>query len=294
MTDEERKARRLASHKRYRLKHKAKCQAYAAAYRLAHKKPRQPLPTVKTCGHCLTEKPFTAFTRRSHNTGERSPRGAFGLERFCNACRSHLRKPTLVAERRARAALTAAGLKTCSVCRTAKPLSAFHVRRASPDGVSFTCTICANTRSAAWLKAHPTANVDWYQKNKTYKRQHFAKWRQANLEHHRAGYRRWANANADRVRALSAHRNATKMKATPSWANQSAISAIYREAIRLTRNTGVTHEVDHIIPLRSPLVCGLHCEANLQILTSTENRRKGNKFTPHTTLPQWPCAEARR
>ena len=36
--------------------------------------------------------------------------------------------------------------------------------------------------------------------------------------------------------------------------------------------------VDHVIPLRNRLVCGLHTQFNLQLLTPTENMRKGNIF----------------
>jgi 5-methylcytosine-specific restriction endonuclease McrA len=67
-------------------------------------------------------------------------------------------------------------------------------------------------------------------------------------------------------------------QATPEWANKSAINAIYIEARQLTESTGIPHEVDHIIPLTSKLVCGLHTEANLRILTKNENRAKSNKF----------------
>ena len=38
-------------------------------------------------------------------------------------------------------------------------------------------------------------------------------------------------------------------------------------------------EVDHEIPINHPLVCGLHCKANLQHLTKEENRKKGNNWT---------------
>jgi 5-methylcytosine-specific restriction endonuclease McrA len=53
---------------------------------------------------------------------------------------------------------------------------------------------------------------------------------------------------------------------------------IYRQAKKLTQKTGILHEVDHIIPLQNHLVCGLHVENNLQILTREQNRKKFNHF----------------
>lgn len=60
----------------------------------------------------------------------------------------------------------------------------------------------------------------------------------------------------------------------PSWADRKLIAYIYKEA----RYLGL--EVDHIIPLKHPLVCGLHVEENLQLLTPEENNKKRNKFDP--------------
>jgi len=67
-------------------------------------------------------------------------------------------------------------------------------------------------------------------------------------------------------------------KSLPPWANKQAIRAIYFEARRLTASTGIKYEVDHIIPSNHPLVCGLHVENNLQIITEFENITKSNSF----------------
>lgn len=45
------------------------------------------------------------------------------------------------------------------------------------------------------------------------------------------------------------------------------------------KNCPEGHHVDHEIPLSHPLVCGLHCLANLQYLTAEENLAKGNSFS---------------
>lgn len=65
--------------------------------------------------------------------------------------------------------------------------------------------------------------------------------------------------------------------ATPRWGDPEKVMAFYRERDRLTRETGVPHEVDHIVPLVSPVVCGLHCEFNLRVVPQKENRSKGNR-----------------
>lgn len=43
--------------------------------------------------------------------------------------------------------------------------------------------------------------------------------------------------------------------ATPLWWEQKAIKAIYQEACMLTAETGIKHEVDHIVPIMGQKVC---------------------------------------
>ena len=76
----------------------------------------------------------------------------------------------------------------------------------------------------------------------------------------------------------NASRKAARLNATPPWCDLDAVALIYRKARQLTIDTGIAHEVDHIVPLCSKHVCGLHIPQNLQILTRNENRRKHNKL----------------
>lgn len=90
----------------------------------------------------------------------------------------------------------------------------------------------------------------------------------------------WIKANPHHALHFTRLRQIAKLKATPAWADLEAIMLVYKTAAELSKTTGVKHHVDHIVPLRSQLVCGLHWEGNLQILTAAENIQKGNKHWP--------------
>lgn len=64
----------------------------------------------------------------------------------------------------------------------------------------------------------------------------------------------------------------------PVWANKFFIDEIYALARLRTELTGIEWQVDHIIPLRSKIVCGLHTEQNLQVIPAIENARKSNSL----------------
>ena len=98
-------------------------------------------------------------------------------------------------------------------------------------------------------------------------------------EKQRKRSRAYAKANPEKFATASSLRNARKLRAVPIWACKESIDKVYAEARRLTIETGILHHADHIVPLKSPIVCGLHVHYNLRTIPATENLQKGNQFT---------------
>jgi len=83
----------------------------------------------------------------------------------------------------------------------------------------------------------------------------------------------WNRNNRWSGNQRSAKRRAAQFQATPGW-GQEGIKDLYQ----LAAKNGF--HVDHIVPLTSPVVCGLHVIYNLQLLPPTENLSKANRFDP--------------
>lgn len=88
--------------------------------------------------------------------------------------------------------------------------------------------------------------------------------------------REWAKANAYKSAAYAAQRRAAQRQATPAWADAWMIEQAYEIARLRSRVTGVAWEVDHIVPMISAEVCGLHVIDNLRVIPRRLNRSKGN------------------
>lgn len=119
------------------------------------------------------------------------------------------------------------------------------------------------------------------QKQKEYTRRRYAEvvaygrsWREQNKNR----IKRYMKERAGLYAFHAACRRARVKQATPAWAELEHIKTLYEQAASLTVAVGVEHAVDHIIPITNDLVCGLHCVANLQIITREENATKSNKF----------------
>lgn len=90
--------------------------------------------------------------------------------------------------------------------------------------------------------------------------------------------KKWASQNRDVVNALRANYRAAKRNAKPAWANSFFIAEAYSLARLREKVCGGRWQVDHIVPLVSKVVCGLHVENNLQVIPAQMNIRKSNKI----------------
>lgn len=180
--------------------------------------------------------------------------------------------------------MQATGFKICSKCKTEKSVDAFSVDRSKKDGLRTTCRDCSKATVAKWSADNPERkkandakhHIRRYQTDAEKERARRKRWRESNPEY----FRTYLEENRGAHDARVALRDAIKLKATPAWANPSIITLIYERAREIGMQTGVDHEVDHVVPLRSRYVCGLHCESNLQIIPKADNRAKRNLYWP--------------
>ena len=178
--------------------------------------------------------------------------------------------------------------KVCCKCKEVKTLDGFSKDKAKKDGHHSKCKACKKEYNAKCYAANPERikekNAKWCASNPEKKRESNDKYYAANPEKIKEYQAEYRAANPEKGRAKNSNRRAAKSKAIPSWLTQEdwqAMEAIGKEADRLTKETGIKYEVDHIHPLRGKLICGLQCPDNLQILTKSQNCSKGNRFTPY-------------
>lgn len=153
-------------------------------------------------------------------------------------------------------------MKKCKYCSETKPLDSFHRAAAFPDGHAYKCKQCyiqyrADNRPKI-LEKERLYRINFADKIKKYKAD-----------------------NTEIINANTRKRRAIKKMATPAWISEDLkrqMGALYREAKRLSSADGNRYHVDHIVPLISKEVCGLHVLWNLQILSSFDNGAKGNRI----------------
>lgn len=146
--------------------------------------------------------------------------------------------------------------------------------RANPDSYK--------ERARIWEIEHPERNRELAAQYRSANREKIKEISQIDWQRHNAKRRATKAAYRAAFPELGAHyvrlRQTRKQQATPLWADLEVIKDFYKEASNLSKHTGTKWHVDHQIPLKHPLVCGLHNEFNLRVITCDENQSKGNRF----------------
>jgi len=162
--------------------------------------------------------------------------------------------------------------------------------------------LCAQRNRAnvkRYKKEHPEIVASWPTNSPEKTRARARRWQKANPEKANASATAWRAKNPEKAKAIAkkcyrkraaerphvfrayeAQRRASELKATPSWADQEKIAEMYEAREFAEDFFGAPIDVDHVVPLVSRRVCGLHCEQNLQLLSKRENIRKGNRVWP--------------
>ena len=156
-------------------------------------------------------------------------------------------------------------VKTCTKCNEAKETTEFGKRASSKDGLFTQCRGCR----AEEAKAYNAANRDARSaQSKVYY--------EANKLRFTINSKVWKKNNPDHFSAIQGKRGAVKRApcCLPEDFDLHATIPLYAEARKLSADTGIPHEVDHIVPIAAG---GLHKASNLQVLTAAENKAKGAK-----------------
>jgi 5-methylcytosine-specific restriction endonuclease McrA len=174
-------------------------------------------------------------------------------------------------------------VKTCWDCKTLKEFTKYSKCKRNKDGFQGRCKACHSKYKKEWraknIQRISAQNKSYYENNDI--RSYNAIYRALNRDAVRSAKSEWVKKNIGTVNAQTAKRRSSKMLRTPPWTTpemKRQMRLVYVEARELTDKTGVSMEVDHIVPLQGETVSGLHVPWNLQILTYKENASKGNKL----------------
>lgn len=119
----------------------------------------------------------------------------------------------------------------------------------------------------SFWEAHKT-DLEWLTAERARKAQVAKRWRLSHTEEKKADNRKRYKDKPWYFNAF--HRK--NLASMPPWADRMEIETIYKMAYEQRL------EVDHIHPLNGKGLCGLHVPHNLQLLSRSDNCRKGKKF----------------
>lgn len=170
-----------------------------------------------------------------------------------------------------------------------KPCQSAHVGPRFSNGGG--CLECFRSRAVAYQNAYRKRNrnphLEYSRVYQARARLEGTDWASQNRDKMHELQRAWRRNNRDKMYAGSARRRANKAQACPAWLtadDHRQIAAKFDLANRLFVETGIHHEVDHIVPLQGKTVTGLHVPWNLQAIPTSVNRQKPRHWNPNSSM----------
>lgn len=189
-------------------------------------------------------------------------------------------------------------VKTCTKCKTEKPLGMFCLARGGHYGVASRCRACMNAYGIAYRVANPdkakadeasyrkrnharikAINAAYWVSNKEKIKARKAVYQAANPEKARVACAAWGKLNREKTRIYCRNRRARKFKAggTLSQGLASRLFTLQRGKCPCCGlPLGDNYHLDHIMPLA---LGGSNTDDNIQLLRAICNRQK------HTAHP---------
>lgn len=184
-------------------------------------------------------------------------------------------------------------MKRCWRCETDKPLTEYVRDSSRGDGHAAQCKPCSAAQQRAWYEKNRERLALKHKATYVAKRQpktpaqrkaerdaSLAAYRAANRGRYKVWVAEWAKRNRAKCAAACREYQSKKRNAVPAWANKKAIEQVYAKAAFSTEVLGFACHVDHIVPIKSRIVCGLHVEHNLRVVPAAVNIGKGNRHWP--------------
>jgi hypothetical protein len=181
--------------------------------------------------------------------------------------------------------------KRCTKCLKHKERNEFFPDKRAGDGLQSSCKQCG--REEQRNKYH--SDADWRKsrvqrhKSPIYKKRHAKREMQRYCRDRRRillAHKEYSSRPGSRIkksarnlRRCASFRNLRRI-AMRNSSEIVAIERVYAKAHELRDRYGIAFQVDHVVPLTHPLVCGLHSHANLQLLDAPLNKAKRNYYWP--------------
>lgn len=151
------------------------------------------------------------------------------------------------------------------------PFDEFGLNARQSDGYDYYCKKCRALYHKQLYERQRTKIIqrvsEWQKNNPIAVQSTSKRYRQRNPEQRQKSGKMWRDENLEVSCHLANKRRANKLSATPTWFEN-------EEVAQLAYSCATGYHIHHIVPLQEdPLVCGLHCLANLSVVSKEEHVR---------------------